>query len=236
MTEHDELVARFSTPREQLTLEARQKVEAMAAWMEGLVAEGRFAAPHPLLDDNTPIGLDDRNGYRPFPTGRVSLDDIRRAWPVTGRLSDQEILAMQRYASPDGALINAALRTGDEAALAAMELMLRNLVSALNKIPNYRGPVVRGVHVRPSELGRYLDQYQPGTTVREPGFTTASQQATSTGNVRIYIESMQGKDISPVVAGHHQVAFTAGENFKVVSRAFDPLARVWKIHLLDIGR
>lgn len=72
MSELDELIARYSTPRDQLTPEARQHVEAMDAWMAGLLAEGRIAAPNPLLEDNTLPGLDETNGYRPFWTDRQS--------------------------------------------------------------------------------------------------------------------------------------------------------------------
>jgi hypothetical protein len=66
MTEMDELVARFSTPRDQLAPEARERLDALDARVAGLVAEGKIAAPHPLLDDDTAPGLDETNGYRPF--------------------------------------------------------------------------------------------------------------------------------------------------------------------------
>jgi hypothetical protein len=155
---------------------------------------------------------------------------------VTGRMSDQELLALERYASPDGALLNAALRTGDEAMLADVEPELRNLSSALNKLPNFRGLVIRGVDVNPSDLGRLLDQYQPGTVVREPGFTTASKDGPARGNVRFYVNSANGKDISPVVPGQQQVIFSAGEKFKVTAREFDPRTTVWKIRLDEVGR
>jgi hypothetical protein len=70
--EHDDLVERYSTPREQLTPEMRRLVEATEAWEADLVAIGQLAAPHPLLDDNTSPGLDETNGYRPFWTDRPS--------------------------------------------------------------------------------------------------------------------------------------------------------------------
>ena len=137
---------------------------------------------------------------------------------------------------PDGALINSALRTGDDAAVAEMDPEIRNLVSALNKLPNYRGLVMRSGQVESSDWGSFLRTYEPGTTVREPGFTTTSKQAPHGGNVRIHIESTQGKDISPVANGHRQVVFPAGEKFKVVAREFDPRTSVWNIYLDDLGR
>jgi hypothetical protein len=70
MTSHDELVARFSTPRDQMTPEVRQRVEETAAWAAAQEAAGHIAAPHPLLDDDTVPGLDRNNGYRPYWTDR----------------------------------------------------------------------------------------------------------------------------------------------------------------------
>jgi len=53
-----------------MTPEARQRVEQTAAWAAAERAAGNFAAPHPLLDDDTMPGLDRDNGYRPYPTDR----------------------------------------------------------------------------------------------------------------------------------------------------------------------
>jgi hypothetical protein len=261
MTSHDELVARFSTPRDQMTPAARQQVEAIDAWTAAQRAAGNFAAPHHLLDDDMAPGLDRDNGYRPYWTDRsvnpapgvdiarrayrakwpttvedhTRLDDLRKRWTVTGRMLDQELSALERYASPDGALFNAALRTGDEVALAEAESVLRNLSSALNKLPNYQGLVIRGVDIESSNLGILLDQYKPGTVIREPGFITTSTKGTS-ANVQFYINSTQGKDISPVVSGQQVVVFPAGEAFRVAAREFDLRTRVWKISLDDLGR
>lgn len=164
------------------------------------------------------------------------LENIRKVWAPTGRMSDQELLALERFASPDGALFNTALRTDDKALLAELEPELRNLASALNKLPNYRGPAVRAVHVSGEQLTKLLEEYTPGTTVHEPGFTMASTDGPYRGNVRIIVDSVQGKDISAVVPGRNRVAFSAGEEFKTIWRGFDPVAKVWNIHVVDLGR
>jgi hypothetical protein len=199
---------------------------------------GRLAPGY--LDPKYKVGDLARQAYRDkWPTtaeDRAWLDNIRKGWPQASRLTDQELLAMERLASPDGALINTALRTGDDAALAQVEPELRNLISGLNKLPNYRGQVVRGLDVQPSDLGRFLQLYEPGTTVREPGFTKALMDAPYRGNVRFYFESTQGKDITPIVAGQRQVMFPAGEKFKVTAREFDQATSMWSIHLDDLGR
>jgi hypothetical protein len=163
------------------------------------------------------------------------LGTIRWNWPEAGSLFDQELLALERYMTPDGAVVNTALRTGDDRTLAELDPEIRNLVSALNKLPNYRGEVVREVLVEPHDWATFLREYEPGATVREPGFTTASNRLAHGGNVRIYIASQHGKDIGPVVPGQSAVMFPAGEAFKVVSREFDPLSRLWKIYVNDLG-
>lgn len=164
------------------------------------------------------------------------LGTIRREWPAAGGLFDQELLALERFTSPEGPVINAALRTSDDAALSEMDPEIRNLVSALNKLPNYRGPVVRSAEVQPADWGSFLREYEPGATVRGRGFTIASQDGPQRGNVRVHINSTGGKDISPVVPGRNQVVFPDNEAFKVVSREFDPIARIWNIYLDDVGR
>jgi hypothetical protein len=70
MSDHDDLVERFSTPRIDMTPEVRQRVEATSAWVQDLTAAGRIAAPDPLADDDTAPGLDTTNGYQLFGTGR----------------------------------------------------------------------------------------------------------------------------------------------------------------------
>jgi hypothetical protein len=181
-----------------------------------------------------------RQAYRDkWPTtaqDQAWLRDVRNGWLPAGQLSDQELLAMKRYVSSEGGLINTALHTGDEAALADLEPELRNLMSALNKLPNYRGPVIRGLDVKTSDLGDFLLRYEPGTTIREPSFTTTSMQHPFRGNVRVYVNATHGKDISPLVPGQHPVLFPAGETFKVTERRFDQISKMWTIYLDDLGR
>jgi hypothetical protein len=192
------------------------------------------------LNPEYKVGDIARQAYRDkWPTtaqDQAWLRDVRDGWLPAGQLSDQELLAVERYASPEGALINTALHNGDEAALTDLEPELRNLTSALNKLPNYRGTVVRGADVKTSDLGDFLLRYEPGTTIRESGFTTTSTDTPFRGNVRVYVNATYGKDISPLVPGQNQVLFPAGEAFKVTAREFDPMTKMWTIYLDDMGR
>jgi hypothetical protein len=192
------------------------------------------------LNPEYKVGDIARQAYRDkWPTtaqDQAWLRDVRDGWVPAGQLSDQELLAVERYASPEGVLINTALHNGDEAALADLEPELRNLTSALNKLPNYRGTVIRGADIKTSDLGDFLLRYEPGTTIREPGFTTTSTQQPFRGNVAIYVNATHGKDISKLMSGQNQVLFSAGEAFKVTAREFDQITKMWTIYLDDMGR
>jgi hypothetical protein len=186
------------------------------------------------------IGDLNRQAYQAkWPTteeDRTWLSHIRWSWPPATRLFDQELLALERFMMPDGALIDTALRTGDDGALAELDPEIRNLVSALNKLPDHRGEVVREATVETKDWGTFLREYEPGATVREPGFTIASNKMAQGGNVRFYINAQHAKDIGPVMPGKNPVVFPAGEAFRVVSREFDPLSRIWRIYVDDLGR
>lgn len=66
MSELDELITRYSTPRAQLSPEVRARVAATAKRAEDMKAAGQIEAPHPLFESNASPGLDSSNGYRPF--------------------------------------------------------------------------------------------------------------------------------------------------------------------------
>jgi hypothetical protein len=164
------------------------------------------------------------------------LTNIRQDWPGAALLSNEELLALGRYTLPEGPIINTALRTGDEAVLAEVEPELRNMVSALNRLPNYQGPVERGLGIKPSDLDGFLGRYTPGATIREPGYTSTSTRVPYRGNVRFYINSVHGKDISPLLYGQNEVVFPPDTAFQVTGRRFDPQTKMWKIYLDDVGR
>jgi hypothetical protein len=69
MSDQDDLVERFSTPRSDLDPALRRRLEEQDAYVRQLEVAGRIAAPHPMLDDDTVPGLDHTNGYQPFPLG-----------------------------------------------------------------------------------------------------------------------------------------------------------------------
>lgn len=181
----------------------------------------------------------DRSAYtNKFPPTKLSKDylaQVRHEHPdVTDPLHDSEILALQRMTTMDHADINSALRSGDQDGLTKMDPEIRNAVSGLNKLPNYHGPVYRGIHVDPGDLETVLDHYTPGETVQEPAFTSTDKQHPHETNVQFIIDSTTGKDISwlqdPHV-GQQEVLYPPGAKFTVIRHRYDEDTGRWIIEL-----
>lgn len=165
------------------------------------------------------------------------LKDVRQAHPERAdRLTDQELLALRRMTWRDHADVNLALRTGDQAALARLDPVIRNAASALNKLPDYLGgPVRRGIDIAPRDLAGFLKRYREGGQVTEWAFTSTDKAVPHSGNVQYVINGGHGKDISwlqdPSV-GQQEVVHAPGSTFKNVDRVFfDEEEKQWNIFL-----
>jgi hypothetical protein len=176
--------------------------------------------------------------YPPSPADLRWLDDIRTHWPDVQELTDSELLALHQYKTSAYEL-NAALRSGNEARMEALDPEIRATASALNKLPDYHGPVfrARGVNLSPAQLDHVLEGYEPGTVVQQPSFTSTDKQPPGYGSIEYRIVSVHGKDISPMLGqdtGVQEVLFPPGSHFWVGERYFSPLAGKWVIHLTNV--
>lgn len=91
--------------------------------------------------------------------------------------------------------------------------------SALAKLPNYTGTVVRGRNLNTPEEIAFC---QPGAVVRERGFTSCDTLMPFPANPHFIIESKTGKNVSehsihgPNQLGpEREVLFNAGTKFQV---------------------
>ncbi|MEI8412002.1 MULTISPECIES: toxin glutamine deamidase domain-containing protein [unclassified Kribbella] len=111
-------------------------------------------------------------------------------------LSDAELLAMDKMLQMDHRTINKDLRAGDPDAERLP--VVRNAVSALNKLPDFRGEIHRGIEIAPEELQEFVNRYKPGATVPEVAFTHSDKSKGSAhgGNVHLVIDARHGKDLS----------------------------------------
>lgn len=143
--------------------------------------------------------------------------------------------AMTDYTGSGYLDLNDALRSN--AVDASQQARVEAIRNALQKLPPYRGTVVRGTDL-PSEV---LAQYRPGEIITEKAFlstTTNPAVARSTafsGNVEFRIFSHTGRDVSSLslFPGEREILFPAGTRFFVAGRTLDPLTGKTIIEMIE---
>ncbi|OBG30628.1 ADP-ribosyltransferase [Mycobacterium sp. E3198] len=141
------------------------------------------------------------------------------------RLTSDDLSALSHYTGFGYSDLNDALRS--DALDASQHARVEALKSALNKLPPYEGPVVRGTNLPPEALA----QYRPGEFIIEKGFmsttvnTAVARSPTFAGNVEFRILSSTGRDISSfsTFPAEQEILFPAGTRFYVVSKIMDPV-------------
>ena len=177
--------------------------------------------------------------YPPSAADLTWLDAIRARWPDSNKLTDAELLALHQYKTSAYEL-NAALRSGNPVRIEALDAEIRATASALNRLPNYHGLVIRarGVNLNPTQLDHVLRTYEPGTIVQEPSFTSTDKRPPGYGTIEYHIVSLRGKDISPMLGqdtGVQEVLFPPGSHFRVDERYFNVESEKWEIYLTNVG-
>jgi hypothetical protein len=152
-----------------------------------------------------------------------------------GALSSDDVLALADYTGFGYEDLNTALRS--DGLDASQHARVEALNDALQKLPAYQGPVVRGTNLPPEVLA----QYQPGEVITECGFlSTTSNRAVAespafAGNVEFRILSTTGREISPfsILPAEQEVLFPAGVKFYIVSKTVDPLTGRTIIEMIE---
>jgi hypothetical protein len=150
-------------------------------------------------------------------------------------LTSDDIWALADYTGSGYEDLNSALRS--DAVDASQHARVEALNSALEKLPSYQGPVIRGTNLLPEVLA----QYRPGEFFIEKGFmstttnTAVARSPMFAGNVEFRILSNAGRDISPVsmFPGEQEILFPAGTRFYVVSNIVDPLTGRTVIRMVE---
>ena len=145
--------------------------------------------------------------------------------PVTGPLlantSQEQVAAMIGYTSSDYQILNAALRSKDPVELARLKPYIDNANAGLASLPNYSGPVYRGIdstRMPPDVVAQYL---KPGEVITERAYVSTSYVAGANfpGDLQLTVMSKTGKQIDflSMYAGEKEVLFAPGTSFKVLS-------------------
>lgn len=149
--------------------------------------------------------------------------------------NSNDLAALADYTGPGYADLNDALRNGTVGASLAARVDALN--RALEKLPPYGGPVIRGSNI-PLEM---LAQYQPGEVIVEHAFLSTTknpavaQLPTFSGNVEFQILSKSGRDIYSfsMFPAEQEVLFPPGTEFYVMNRIFDPITGRTFIEMIE---
>lgn len=163
-----------------------------------------------------------RSGYSDYGRG---ADLVRRAVEedlIQGPVSaEEDLVSVAASARPEFlGPINAALRSGDEAAVGQYEPLIRLITSGMNRLPVYQGGITRTIDLPDTAAAQVAAaRYEPGTVVQEQEFTSASIAHNQPGQIRFLINSGSGREVWRVSGtGAGEVAFPPGTRFKVVFR------------------
>ena len=150
-------------------------------------------------------------------------------------LTSDDVMTLADYTGSGHAQLNEALRS--DAMDAFQQARVDALNSALDKLPPYEGPVVRGSNLPPEVLA----QYRPGEFILEKGFMSTTtnpavaQSPAFAGNVEFRILSNTGRDISAVslIPAEQEILFPARTKFFVLSKTLDPLTGRTIIEMIE---
>jgi len=150
-------------------------------------------------------------------------------------LTSEDLSVLNNYTGLGHEDLNDALR--NETVDASQQARVDALNRALDRLPPYEGPVVRGTDLPPDVLA----QYQPGAAVTEPAFFSTSinpavpQSTAFAGNVEFRVLSRTGRDISSfsMFPTEQEVLFPTGVTFYVLDRRSDPLTGITIIEMIE---
>lgn len=134
------------------------------------------------------------------------------------KLTNEEHRAINKYISSSSYIINEKLRNGTKLN-EYQELLIKNLDSALKKLPNYQGSTTRSLDIHPSNLNIFLEKFEINKKVKFKEYisTTCGDIYNPNGNVQIMIvNSKSGKDLTPINQAELEILFERDSEFNVV--------------------
>ncbi len=169
-----------------------------------------------------------------LPDGRLTQDER------LARLTNEELGALIRYKSFDSYLLNELLRKEPDLSQLPIgdQVWVRNLDSALQKMPNYQGDLIRAVDFTgwpEKKMTAFLAEYEPGTIVVHPQYlsTTYYPEYNPNAQVQLHIfDSQKGKDISMIGLDEGEVLYPRNQAFFVEAK--EEVDGVWHILLSEV--
>lgn len=130
-------------------------------------------------------------------------------------LNDDETRALNQYISSDSYKINEKLRNGEKLSQED-EVLVRNLDSALDKMPNYEGNVKRSILLFGFDKSEFDNRYRVGNIVEESFYVSTSTSIYDESmDIQMEITSYTGKDIRVYNPDESEILFRRGTKFIV---------------------
>lgn len=139
--------------------------------------------------------------------------------PVTQELTLDEERAVLRYIGSDSYGINEKIRDGKELTEDDVKF-IRDLDSALNKMPRYEGPLLRSIDFRSEEeIEKFLKDYEIGKIVTYPAYTSTTSKTeiyNERGQIQIgIVQSRCGADLRRYNPDEGEVLYSRNARFIV---------------------
>ena len=138
------------------------------------------------------------------------------------KLTEAELQALNEYISSGSYKINEKLR--NSIALTKEEaLFVKNLDSALGKLPSYQGTVYRSIdNTFMTDEKRFNFEHQPGSIISYAGYTSSGKEVYDESfKYQMVIKSKRGVDLAGFNDMEKEVLFKRGTFFRVFKRDKD---------------
>ncbi|MBC5786756.1 minor capsid protein [Clostridium facile] len=141
-------------------------------------------------------------------TDEVNTDKIK--------LTEKEERAFNGYLSSESYKINSELRSGKQLS-EEQKQFIKELDSALNKMPIYKGTVYRSLSdLEIEDIAAFLSEHTSGKEIEFPAYTsTATQIYDKSFPIQYVIQSKTGRDIQQFNPEEHEILFLHHTKFKV---------------------
>lgn len=236
-----EIVATLDTHTSPICQEMDGKVFNIKEYEVGVTANPfhpncrTVTAPYFADDTKSMRAMRNKEGKIEYVPADMKYKEWFNKYLKNNKLTFEEEKAIMDYKSPKMYVLNDKLRQEFELNEEEKE-WVKNLDSALKKMPYYKGKVIRSIDLKENELNDFLENYSPEKKfVTFPAYTSTSKDEIYNPEsiVRLYITSTKGRDISNFGLKEDEVIYERGCKFKILDIYLDEEQKIY-IHLEEV--
>lgn len=236
-----EIVATLDTHTSPICQEMDGKVFNIKEYEVGVTANPfhpncrTVTVPYFADDTKSMRAMRNKEGKIEYVPADMKYKEWFNKYVKNNKLTFEEEKAIMDYKSPKMYVLNDKLRQEFELNEEEKE-WVKNLDSALKKMPYYKGKVIRSIDLKENELNDFLENYSPEKKfVTFPAYTSTSKDEIYNPEsiVRLYITSTKGRDISNFGLKEDEVIYERGCKFKILDIYLDEEQKIY-IHLEEV--